>query len=299
MYEEEEEEEDVENENGLWFGSPSLGSLEGIVDDSSSSSSCSSSSMNRSRDFSERNGSSGQEKKSTAFSSSSFGGGSGSTISASGSAGVSSTKSNTIEEWKRITTFMEYDTSKNYKFHTDKADEEEQNAVLTPTYPLTSSHVLAHMFMQPPKYRCRGRIGRGGRLIIDRIPVVASRFYGPSEIQATTSLLNNKPKTNVVGLIPQAPGVITIQASQHHSSIAQAIEANHAAMLVNESSFRPAPPKAQSIDGHVIVPSSRLQEIYSMSDSEDEWLEPMTAAIIETKTKKEDRGRSVKFALNI
>ncbi|POM59544.1 hypothetical protein PHPALM_31708, partial [Phytophthora palmivora] len=86
-------------------------------------------------------------------------------------------------------TFMEYDTSANFVME-DTTDTDGSPRALSgpvyPSYPLSPPKLMAAIFQQPPKYRCRGRIGRGGRLVMDRIPVPSSRYYGVTEINAPT-----------------------------------------------------------------------------------------------------------------
>lgn len=174
----------------------------------------------------------------------------------------------------RVATFMEYDTTANFKMqeHEDREANGENGGDLKtphyPSYPVPSSHLMASVFMHLPKYRCRGRIGRGGRLVIDRIPVPPSRYYGPSELSATVGKFSTKTKG------PKTTG--TAIASTSQPPLGEAINSSHhTAILVHETSFRPLTTKLAG------VTSKRLDEIYRMSDSEDELLEPLTSAVYE------------------
>lgn len=163
----------------------------------------------------------------------------------------------------RVATFMEYDTTTNFKMQDHEDHESNLKTPHYPSYPVPSSHLMASVFMQPPKYRCRGRIGRGGRLVIDRIPVPPSRYYGPTELSATVGKFSStKPRAAAPASQPPLGEAIN---SSHHTAI-----------LVHETSFRPL---ATKIAG---VTSKRLDEIYRLSDSEDELLEPLTSSVYET-----------------
>ncbi|TYZ64444.1 hypothetical protein PybrP1_001703 [[Pythium] brassicae (nom. inval.)] len=159
---------------------------------------------------------------------------------------------------QRVATFLEYDTSQNFSLLDDDA-EQDPKAPYFPSYPAPPSHLMAAVFMQPPKYRCRGRIGRGGRLVIDRIPVPPARYYGPTEQSATVGKWAEPARAG------GAPPAATVGEAINSS--------HHAAILIHETSFRPL---ASKLEG---VTSKRLDEIYRMSDSEDELLEPLTASV--------------------
>ncbi|KAF1330832.1 hypothetical protein FI667_g4693, partial [Globisporangium splendens] len=204
----------------------------------------------------------------------------------------------------RVVSFMEYDTSKNCRIHEDGSNGEDGELAMPhyPSYPVPLPHVMASIFMQPPKYRCRGRIGRGGRLIIDRIPVPSSRYYGPTELNATAAKFS-KAATAATAAASAPPAIAS------SSAVGEAINSghhHHSAILVHETSFRPLMNKIES------VTSKRLDEIYRMSDSEDELLEPLTSSVFETVgTRKPSSGgtnngkshaaaaRTTKFALDI
>ncbi|KDO34686.1 hypothetical protein SPRG_00750 [Saprolegnia parasitica CBS 223.65] len=55
-----------------------------------------------------------------------------------------------------------------------------------PSYPPSTAQLYATMFQDPPQYRCRSRYGRGGRLVMDRIPVYKSfvEFEAPPLVSA-------------------------------------------------------------------------------------------------------------------
>ncbi|KAJ8552368.1 hypothetical protein ON010_g10179 [Phytophthora cinnamomi] len=158
------------------------------------------------------------------------------------------------------------------------------------------------MFQQPPKYRCRGRIGRGGRLVMDRIPVPSSRFYGPIETIAPSLKSTQTSSGSVSSATNPQNGTASIPVANAELGIA----ANQGAVLVQELSVRPLMHKINHLT------SKRLDEIYGMSDSEDEYLEPLSSSVYETpsvrKTTSGGKGapstqtgprRKVKFALNV
>ena len=72
-------------------------------------------------------------------------------------------------------------------------------------------------------------------------------------------------------------------------------------MIIRESSFRPPEDKIDSLT------MTRLQEIYAMSDSEDEIVEPVTASVYETPVSKKGSNakanlaspRAIKFSLEV
>lgn len=234
----------------------------------------------------------------------------GSAVSASGADGGSTgARSGTAGDSTRVATFLEYDTSKNLSLQEDDP-EQDLKAPHYPSYPVPSSHLMASVFMQPPKYRCRGRIGRGGRLVIDRIPVPSSRYYGPTEQNATVGKFAEQSRAGA------ATGAASAGGATQVAALGEAINSSHhAAILIHETSFRPLTTKIES------VTSKRLEEIYRMSDSEDELLEPLTASVFETSgprnpangsapntsampmttssTNKANTTRASKFALDI
>lgn len=194
---------------------------------------------------------------------------------------------------RRVVSFLEYDTSQNLSLQDADSDlEQDAKAPHYPSYPAPSSHLMAAMFLQPPKYRCRGRIGRGGRLVIDRIPVPPARYYGPTEQSAT------------VGKWAEPAGA-SASAPSPAATVGEAINSSHhAAILIHEMSFRPLANKLET------VTAKRLDEIYRMSDSEDELLEPLTASVYETAGPrklatgtttggKTGASRATKFTLDI
>ncbi|KAG7385899.1 Enhancer of polycomb 2 [Phytophthora pseudosyringae] len=202
-------------------------------------------------------------------------------------------------------TFMEYDTSANFVME-DTTDTDGSprgmSGPVYPSYPLSPPKLMAAIFQQPPKYRCRGRIGRGGRLVMDRIPVPSSRYYGITE--------TNAPTLKSTFVIPSAAvprsstpenGVANLPVSNSELGVA----ANHGAVLVQELGVHPQMHKIKQ------VTSKRLDEIYGMSDSEDEFLEPLSSSVYETPTRKTTSGgkglhsthtgpgRKVKFTLDV
>ncbi|CAH0480796.1 unnamed protein product [Peronospora belbahrii] len=172
-------------------------------------------------------------------------------------------------------TFMEYDTSANFVMEDSTDTDGNLDGPVYPSYPLSPPQLMAAIFQQPPKYRCRGRIGRGGRLVMDRIPVPSSRYYGPTETIAPTlkispsiiSEASSGSRTTENGG-PSLP----ITNSELGNS------ANHGVILVQELSVHPLMHKLNQ------VTSKRLDDIYSMSDSEDEFLEPLCSTVYETPT---------------
>ncbi|KAG7386799.1 Enhancer of polycomb 2 [Phytophthora boehmeriae] len=198
--------------------------------------------------------------------------------------------------------FMEYDTSGNFVMEDTSAmtDTEGSPRELTgpvyPSFPLSAPELMAAIFQQPPKFRCRGRIGRGGRLVMDRIPVPSSRFYGPTETNAPSL------KSTVATTVVAAPLVISGDTNAEFNA------ANgHGAILVQDLAVRPMMDKIEH------VTSKRLDEIYGMSDSEDEFLEPISSSVYETTPSRKPTtgggkglhgthngpGRKVKFTLDI
>ncbi|DAZ96874.1 TPA: hypothetical protein N0F65_008835 [Lagenidium giganteum] len=204
---------------------------------------------------------------------------------AGGAAGAGPTKPGAADGLPgvvRILSFMEYDTSNNYRV--DDRHDPELAVPVFPSYPMPTSQLMATIFGQPPKYRCRGRIGRGGRLIIDRIPARASRYCAPSEVPAALPMYGRKRVgINVIGSVAHA----SFLASSNQLSVADALNAtHHAPILVNEPAFRPPSHKLRS------VTAARLNEIYSMSDSEDELLEPLTSSVFDASTSRKSSTSS-------
>jgi enhancer of polycomb-like protein len=212
---------------------------------------------------------------------------------------------------RRIPSFMEYDTSLN--FQVDDPEDPElsgSGGPSYPSYPLETPQLMAAVFSQPPKYRCRGRIGRGGRFVIDRIPVPAQRYYAPIETSATAMSTQSNALAAVgagLGLATgSAPGSQTATpATAVHQPVGEALNSGlHGAILVHETAFRPA---AHRLDA---VTTKRLDGIYAMSDSEDELLEPLSSSVYETTaSRKASAGgkshphatppRAVKFKVDI
>ncbi|OWZ23855.1 hypothetical protein PHMEG_0001218 [Phytophthora megakarya] len=198
-------------------------------------------------------------------------------------------------------TFMEYDTSANFVME-DTTDMDgsprELSGPVYPSYPLSPPKLMAAIFQQPPKYRCRGRIGRGGRLIMDRIPVPSSRYYGITEICAPTlKSTSSTTGTLSASATPDNGGALPFANSE------LGVAANHGAVLVQELAVHPLAHKINQ------VTSKRLDEIYDMSDSEDEFIEPLSSSVYETPTQhkptndgkgtKTGPGRKVKFTLDV
>ncbi|ETL80222.1 hypothetical protein F441_19953 [Phytophthora nicotianae CJ01A1] len=208
-------------------------------------------------------------------------------------------KAGTAVEGPQIApTFMEYDTSANFVMEdTTDTDGSPRSGPVYPSYPLSQPRLMAAIFQQPPKYRCRGRIGRGGRLVMDRIPVPTSRYYGVTE--------TNAPTLKSASLIPTAAvsGLTTPENGVNLPGSEVGIAANHGAVLVQDLSVHPPMNKINQ------VTSKRLDEIYGMSDSEDEFLEPLSSSVYETPTRKTTSGgkglhstgpgRKVKFTLDV
>ncbi|CAH0493261.1 unnamed protein product [Peronospora farinosa] len=213
----------------------------------------------------------------------------------------------TVVEGPQIApTFMEYDTSANFVME-DSTDTDGSPRKLSgpvyPSYPLSPPLLMAAIFQQPPKYRCRGRIGRGGRLVMDRIPVPSSRYYGPTETIAPSLQSNPLIASEAV------TGLRTPENGGSRLPIANAeveVAANHGAILVQELSIHPLMHKINE------VTSKRLDEIYGMSDSEDEFLEPLSSSVYETLTTRTttsggkglhnahaEPDRKVKFTLDV
>lgn len=214
-------------------------------------------------------------------------------------AGASSVGGSAPASSVRVATFLDRSAGLD-----DDDDAHDLKSPYYPSYPLPSSHLMASLFAQPPKFRCRGRIGRGGRLVIDRIPVPPSRYYGPTEVSATTGTFSAASGTAVAGTAAAgaAPGGLSDASAppahnhyhHHHPT----------AILIHETAFRPV---ANKLAG---VTTKRLDEIYSMSDSEDELFEPLSSSVYETPSarkqtsagtgsSKAPAARATKFALDI
>lgn len=190
--------------------------------------------------------------------------------------------------------FMEYDTSSNFTMDLDGAPhrggdvDDDWRVPFYPSYPVPASHFMANIFGQPPKYRCRGRIGRGGRLILDRRPVSVGRYYGPTEVSATTlhyplaTALDGTGAVSGTASVPATPAPSEAINSGHHTAV-----------LVQEAAFRPTTTKLET------VTTKRLDEIYNMSDSEDELLELRSASVLETTPGRKSSGtKAAQQALN-
>lgn len=192
------------------------------------------------------------------------------------------------------TSFMEYDTSSNFTMDVDGAPhhggdvDDDWRVPFYPSYPVPASHLMANLFGQAPKYRCRGRIGRGGRLILDRRPVAVGRYYGPTEVNATTLHYPLPTALDGTGVVT---GTASIPATPAPS---EAINSgHHTAVLVQEAAFRPTATKLET------VTTKRLDEIYNMSDSEDESLELRSASVLETTPGRKSSGtKAAQLALN-
>lgn len=206
----------------------------------------------------------------------------------------------------RIPSFMEYDTSQNFQLDDPNDEELSGGAPAFPSYPISTPQLMAAVFAQPPKFRCRGRIGRGGRFIIDRIPVPSGRYYGPVETSATALSTTH---STLARSTPTGSNTPTAAAagSGLQPTVGEAINSGlHGAILVHESAFRPPADKLAT------VTTKRLDEIYAMSDSEDELLEPLSSSVYETQAARKTGGgaggkmhphaappRAVKFAMDI
>ncbi|KAF1782691.1 hypothetical protein GQ600_25741 [Phytophthora cactorum] len=102
------------------------------------------------------------------------------------------------------------------------------------------------------------------------------------------------PSAVVSGSMTPENGVVNLELG---------IAANYGAVLVQELSVHPPMNKINQ------VTSKRLDEIYGMSDSEDEFLEPLSSSVYETPTLKTASGgkglhttglgRKVKFTLDV
>ncbi|TDH68856.1 hypothetical protein CCR75_005265 [Bremia lactucae] len=201
--------------------------------------------------------------------------------------------------------FMEYDTSANFVMEditdTDGSPRRLRGPVY-PSYPLSPPRLMAAIFHQPPKYRCRGRIGRGGRLIIDRIPVPSSRYYSITETNAPTlKITTSMPGSTVSGITAPQTGVAGVISSDSELGLAT----TNGAILVQDLSEHPPNEKIKS------VTSTRLDQIYDMSDSEDETIESLSLSVKEATTSitasggkslptaLTGPGRGVKFTLDI
>ncbi|KAI9911769.1 hypothetical protein PsorP6_008755 [Peronosclerospora sorghi] len=183
-----------------------------------------------------------------------------------------------VEGPQMAPTFMEYDISTNFVMedttNTDGSSEMLSSPVY-PSYPLSPPRLMAAIFQQPPKYRCRGRVGRGGRLVMDRIPLPSSRTYGPVETMAP-SLKRNFPDTS--GVVSESATPESVRSILPYPNLELGNTGNQGVVLVQELSVHPLLRKLNQ------VTSKRLDEIYAMSDSEDELVEPLTSSMYDTLT---------------
>lgn len=219
-----------------------------------------------------------------------------------GRANIKSGRAGAVEGPQIAPSFMEYDTSANFVMEditdTDGSPRDLRGPVY-PSYPLSPPRLMAAIFQQPPKYRCRGRIGRGGRLVLDRIAVPSSRYYGITETNApsfrsATSFLG---AANLTGNTTPDNGATTLTGNS--------LTTINGTVVVQESSVRPQVKKINEMT------SLRLDEIYGMSDSEDELIEPLSSSVYDTIMNKNTSGekglssahteleRNVKFILDI
>ena len=139
---------------------------------------------------------------------------------------------------------------------------------------------------------------------MDRIPVPSSRYYGPIEIMA--------PTLKVSPLIASGaqPGTTTPESCGSSLPIANSelgVATSQGAVFVQELSIHPLMHKIYQ------VTSKRMDEIYGMSDSEDEYVELLSSSVYETPTvpttNSSGKGlvsdmhagpdRKVKFTLNM
>jgi enhancer of polycomb-like protein len=135
-----------------------------------------------------------------------------------------------------------------------------------PTYPQSTEQLHAALFADgPPRFRCRGRIGRGGRLIVDRIPVYESWI----EWEAPPNHLPFSSSS-------------TTRTSSSSSTLNHYHHNYHAAV----ATVAP-PPKEKRIARARVVES-----ICNMSDSEDEIVSVDVPA-------EEDKLRPLKYTLAI
>lgn len=184
-----------------------------------------------------------------------------------------------------VPSFLDYDTSNNFTMRNDRTVEFRQPYALP--YPLPTSLTLASILNHSPQYRLRGRLGRGNRIIIDRIPVESDENYCRSEIMAATWTKAN-----------QNAGDFTSNQQKSTTSMAVDVFApsnQNPAVMINESSFRPP-----AVNKTMADVKSHLQEIYRMSDSEDEVVESISADTLDsnTCTQMADQ-RMVKFAIEL
>ncbi|KAL7688203.1 putative enhancer of polycomb protein [Plasmopara halstedii] len=214
-------------------------------------------------------------------------------------------KAGVVEGPQIAPSFMEYDTSANFVMEdttdTDSSPRDLRGPVF-PSYPLSPPRFIATIFQQSPRYRCRARIGRGGRLVLDRIPAPSSRYYSVAETHAPTlkSTTANLYAANLRDITTPKYGATNIIGSSDSS-----LATNNVAVLVQDSSTHPQMNKINEIT------SMRLNEIYSMSDSEDELVEMISSSVYEEVMNKTISGgkglesvhtgseREMKFTLNI
>lgn len=118
---------------------------------------------------------------------------------------------------------------------------------------------------KPRKYQCRGRLGRGGRILIDRVPIDLNRSAYPIE-----ECVNNfKSRSHL---------------ARRKADVADADE----------------PPSTESLSLPKPLSSEGLYDICKMSDSEDELMDPSAiASLLDTSKPRIDHSRPVKYKLQV
>lgn len=120
--------------------------------------------------------------------------------------------------------------------------------------PPFNSQVAA--FKDRQRYRCRGRIGRGGRIIMDRIPVAQTQAgLGNTGTQTFYQARKQKIRDEYVGHSPLESGQDFLDPSKPRSSYGLGLDQNA---------------KPVTLTAHS---RTKLQAIYAREDSEDEEVE--------------------------
>jgi hypothetical protein len=143
----------------------------------------------------------------------------------------------------------------------------------------------------PTKFRCRGRVGRGGRVVMDRVPVYDSdsdsssrhSFFLPTQLPSlpaqlahkrVAELLSHCASTDqmVLSLRPSGRGDAFVVHSLSDLSYDQLDEVTCLSSSLSSLPSYPLlfPPERPAVS---CVATSEEREIYANSDSEDELLE--------------------------
>nr|CCA26404.1 conserved hypothetical protein [Albugo laibachii Nc14] len=197
------------------------------------------------------------------------------------------TGSGLAEDSLHIRSFLDYDTSNNFTMRDDHTRNFRQPYVVS--YPLPTSLTLASILNHPQQYRLRGRLGRGSRFIIDRIPLESDEVYYRSEVMAATMTKSSESTVDFTSIHQESTTPIAVEASASSNQ--------YPAVMINESSFRPP-----AVNRTMADLRSQLEEIYCMSDSEDEMIESVCNGLHDSSTSMkitDNSQRMVKLAIEL